>query len=276
MKIKRQISSVYQNLLPSEIIEFSLNETLANCDQCSMSPHKYKAHLKCCTFEPLIPNFQAGAILLTEESLQGPQVITKKIEQRKFAIPLGLLPTPAYQKYFVQKKETDFGQNENWLCPYFDRQKHNCSIWRDRGSVCTSFFCQSSYGVEGEKFWQLFQNYFHEVEMALMQECLVMMDFSPRQVDMNLALLQFGTGAHEINQWSGVSAEKLLRSDTMPMEMAIELWNGYFDDQVGFYKKCYQIVKQMTSSSLQETLGEKGAMMYEELSQQKKRIEERL
>lgn len=260
MLLKYQLPLIYQKLLPREILEFSPQETKADCDNCSMSrprysgPHPYREDLKCCTFHPFIPNYMVGALLSDENAVAAHQVFKGKIERREYALPIGMVAPVAYQVPFNNRAEGEFGQREDWLCPYYNREKNNCNVWRNRGVVCTTFFCQSSYGGMGLEFWNKMNDYLWYVELALLEEALTMLDFSPRQV---MELLDYH------NRQKGSKAE--MQSKFLPEKKARELWNGYFDDQEGFYKKSFDIVSNLDKKDFHELLGETGQMLEEEL-----------
>jgi Fe-S-cluster containining protein len=262
MKLKYQLPRVYERLLPKDILAMEAQETKATCETCIMAKPKnkreifYENHLKCCTFHPFLPNYVVGAIL-SEESLAAPSALSNirnKIQRREYSLPLGIVAPPSYQVAFNSKKDNEFGRREEWLCPYFNLEKQNCGIWRHRGAVCTTFYCQSSFGSKGLKFWDGLSNYITYVEMALMEEALVMLDFSPRQVS---DLLEF------LNREEASKLE--MKSVQMPEKKARELWNGYFDDQEGFYRKCFQIVSGIDRRAFQELLSEPGERLEESL-----------
>lgn len=258
MKIKYQVPRVYAAILPKDILQMELLETKATCDSCAMARPKnrgeifYESHLKCCTFYPFLPNYAIGALLSqpSQASVTALESIRRKIKNREYSLPLGLVAPPSYQVPFNHRKENEFGQREDWLCPYFDKQKQNCGIWRHRGAVCTSFYCKSSFGAKGQRFWGELSNYLTYVEMALMEEALVMMDFSPRQISDLLGYL---------NRFEATKSE--LKSARLPEKKARLLWNGYFDDQEAFFKKSFEIVSNMDRRSYRELMGETGQQL---------------
>ncbi|MBC7371783.1 MAG: hypothetical protein H7326_09465 [Bdellovibrionaceae bacterium] len=262
MKIKYQVPRVYEQILPKDLLQMDLVETKATCDACIMAKPKnrgaifYEDYLKCCTFHPFLPNYAVGAMLTepAQISAEARSAIRGKISRREYSLPLGLVAPVSYQVEFNHRKENEFGQREDWLCPYFDRDKQNCGIWRHRGAVCTSFHCKSSHGVRGQNYWSELSNYMTYVEMALMEEALVMLDFSPRQI---------GDLLGYINRFEGTAAE--LKSPQMALKTARSLWNGYFDDQEGFYKKCFQIVGNLDRKTYRELIGEPGKRLEENL-----------
>lgn len=258
--LKYQLPRIYENLLPRELLTFAPEETKATCDTCAMSrpQHRgkthYRADLKCCTFHPFLPNYMVGALFLENSATEAHRIFRDKIERREYALPLGLVAPVSYQVEFNHRHDGDFGQREDWLCPYYNKENQNCNVWRHRGVVCTTFFCKSSYGKTGLKFWEKLGNYLWYVELALLEEALVLLDFSPRQV---MTLLDYH------NRHEGTKAE--LASKVLPEKQSRELWNGYFEDQEGFYKKAYNIVANLDKKSFHEMLGEQGQSLEEDL-----------
>lgn len=233
---------------------FEILETKATCGSCAMSPDKekgkitYQPDLKCCTFEPYLPNYLVGALLQsasTSPSAMG--ALKKKIQQRKFSLPIGMTASVKYQVLFNQRKPQDFGNRRDWLCTYYNQDLNNCGIWKYRGAVCTTFFCKSDLGKKGLSFWAELNNYLTYVEMALMEEVLVHLDFSPRQLSDCLDYL---------NRKEGTPTE--MKAAALPLARAKKLWNGYFDEQEDFFRKTYQMVKEFDKKRFEEALGEMG------------------
>ncbi len=258
MKIKYQVPRLYEGLLPKDLLQMDPQETKATCDSCIMARPKnsgeifYEPDLKCCTFYPFLPNYVVGAIL-SDESGAAPGVVESirgKIKNREYVLPIGLVAPPSYQVPFNHRKKNEFGRREDWLCPYFNREKQNCGIWRHRGAVCTSFYCKSSFGQAGIQYWNELANYLTYVEMAVMEEALVMLDFSPRQISDLLGYL---------NRQEATKTE--LRSRRMLEKKARGLWNGYYDDQEVFFRKCFLIARELDRKSFKELLGEPGQQL---------------
>lgn len=248
LRFKHLLPRLYQQILPSEVLNLDIQETKATCDACIEVP-KYADNLKCCTFHPFLPNYLIGQILLDEKKSSSfvTDVLQHKISKRQYVLPLGIVAPVRYQVEFNQLKGQLFGKNEEWLCPYYDVNLNRCGIWRNRGSVCTSFYCHSSKGKKGKVFWTRSLDYLSYVEMALCEEALVHLDFSPRQIS---DLLQY------INRFQGRPGE--LKSDALPVKRARELWNGYFDEQEAFFIKSLEVVKSFDKKQFKEALGELG------------------
>lgn len=260
MLLKYQLPRIYEHILPREIMNFAPEEKKATCDTCAMARPRnkakvhYREDLKCCTFHPFLANYLVGALFHESGSTEAHRIFRDKIERREYALPIGMVAPVRYQVEFNNRQEGDFGQREDWLCPYYNRENQNCNVWRNRGVVCTTFFCKSSYGKMGLKFWEKLSNYLWYVELALLEEALVMLDFSPRQT---MELLDYH------NRHDGTAAEK--KSWVLPEKKARELWNGYYDDQEGFYKKSFEIVANLDKKAFHEMIGEQGQSLEEEI-----------
>lgn len=231
------------------MLNTDVTETKATCHNCLRSrdqrfAYTYKPHLKCCTFYPFLPNFAVGGIL--EKELKGAKEIRDKIKRREFTLPLGAFPTLKYQYEFFHKKEKDFGNREDLLCPYFDQDESNCGIWEFRGVVCSTFFCRSDRGEAGLKYWKNLSDYLSYVEMALAEECLVQLDFSPRDISDQLNFLnrKEWTQVQKIQQFLSATDFKFF-------------WNGYTDFEK-FYKKCYSHVRNISKKEFKEIMGDQG------------------
>lgn len=265
MKIKYQIPDLYHTLFPSGILEMDPVETIATCETCAMAPPRrevkeetiwYQDNLKCCTYHPFLPNYLLGALFSDSKT---PEYVLaelrRKITVREFALPIGMTAPSAYQIPFTQRTEFEFGQREDWLCPYFNKASNNCGIWRYRDAVCTGFICQSSYGKKGENFWTMLEEYLAYVELALLEESLIRMDFSPREISVSLPL---------ISKFEGEDEE--VQSMRLTEDEALSYWKkDYYKDQESFYKKTYEIVCALTPHEFKEAMGEQGMILEKEL-----------
>jgi hypothetical protein len=168
-------------------------------------------------------------------------------------LPIGIVAPFDYQFQFLNKEDEQFGNDAGLLCPYFDKSKNSCSVWSYRGVVCTSFFCRSDHGQNGQKFWAVLSDYLSYVEMALAEECLVQLDFSPRDLSDQLFYLNKREFEPEETEKRSLNAEEDKK-----------LWNGY-DDRAEFYKKCFSIVQKLDRKQFKEILGEQGLSLEDEV-----------
>lgn len=249
VKFKYIIPPVYERFYPKAIWNADPYETKATCGQCIQAPHKYDEDLKCCTFWPFIPNYIVGKILSSKEVKykEAQDTLNRHIEMHHWNLPIGLLAPAEYQVEFKKKKDKVFGKKHEFLCPYFSKKNNNCSMWLYRGSVCTSFFCESSYKKKGMSFWHSFENYFSYLEMGLSQEVLVYKDFSPRDLNDQLEYLM---------------VDKKLKI-TKPKYK--KLWKHYDGREKEFYIESAQFVEEMPKSQIQDILGETGVSAKNEM-----------
>lgn len=272
VKLKHQLPPLYRAILPQTLLEADYSEKSATCDDCSMSREKrgasarlvYDPTLKCCTFEPFVPNYLAGGLF--NEASRFPNGVTalrKKIANREYALPIGLLPSVRFQVEFNQREKGDFGNRPDWICPYFQKDTQNCGIWKYRGTVCTTFFCQSDHGARGQRFWGHLSDLLAYVEMALMEETLVELDFSPRQVS---ACVDY------LNRQEGRPEELL--SHALEAKKWKELWNGYDSGIEEFYKKCHAKVLSWDRERVEEIMGDWGARLEKKTGDQLRRLTE--
>lgn len=276
MRLKYLWPPLYQNLFPRELLNFEVSETRATCDSCAKAPPKYKkpdyyeSHLKCCTFQPYIPNYALGAIL-SEPSARydkAKESLRKKIARREYCLPVGMVAPARYQIEFLENKKSIFGRDEDYLCSFYDRQKNQCGIWHYRGAVCTSFYCFSSYGSEGIKFWREMSDFQTYIEMALMEDAMVHLGYSPRQLSENLKHISR-------NPEEDPATASELKSWVMGKGIYQKLWSDHFEDIEGFYKKCYNHVLSFDRKMALEALGELGHELEKKLLVSLKRLEKR-
>lgn len=254
--LKQILPDIYFNLLDSQLLNSEVTETKANCANCTRSRDKrflylYKPDLKCCTFYPFVPNFAIGGIL--HHQLKGAEVFKNHLQQKKFTLPLGAFPTLQFQYEFMNREFTDFGNREDLLCPYYDRQENNCKIWNYRGVVCTTYFCTSNRGAQGQNFWKNLSDYLSYIEMSLAEECLVQLDFSPRDISDQLNYLNR-------TEWT---AEETIQQSIDAKEFKL-FWNGYTDYEE-FYLKCFNHIKNMSKKEFNEIMSSQGKELLKRL-----------
>jgi len=262
MKVRHLLPDEYLSLFETKFTEFQIHETKATCDNCAKSKPQYKKNddylpdLKCCTYQPFLPNYAVGAILSqkSEGYKEAQKVIRSKIKNREYALPIGLLPSVKYQVGFQKNKKKIFGQDRDYLCPYFSVKNNSCGIWKYRGSVCTSFYCMSSYGQKGQKFWRHVRHLLSYTEMLLMEEALVHLDFSPRQISEQIEYL---------DRSQGTAAE--LKSHRMSPSAFKKHWRDRAQDPEAFYIRSYEFVKSFSKKDYLESSGEIGQQIQDEL-----------
>jgi len=243
-------SPYLRNYLLSRFGDLQIKETKATCHDCLCSkPERgdlpyYRADLKCCTFHPFLPNYVVGGILQSSQILASSKVtIRNKINQREYTLPLGIFVPVKYQVAFLDREESDFGNREDLLCPYFDPNNKNCGIWEHRGAVCTSYYCASDRGEKGLKFWENWGEYLHRCEMVLAQECMVAMGLPHESIDAQLEYINCETGT-----------EEELGSNSMSSAIFQSYWSNWSQDIESYYLGCNDYVKNLNDVEMNKIL----------------------
>ncbi len=265
MKLKYLWPNLYHNFFSRELLEFDIIEQKATCDNCAKAPAKYKksdfyeSHLKCCTFQPYIPNYAIGAIL--QESggryQKAQSSLRDKISRREFLLPVGMVAPIPYQTEFVENKEKIFGRDKDYLCSFYDSELNQCGAWQYRGAVCTSFYCFSSYGAKGIRFWNEVSDFQTYVEMALMEDALVHLGYSPRQLSESLRYIKWDPEED--------ASAALKKSWSLSPKLFKSLWSDHHEDIEGFYQKCYTHVLSFSRKNYEEAMGEFGLKLEKKL-----------
>jgi hypothetical protein len=131
--------------------------------------------IKCCTWVPNVHNFLVGRILSeTDPAAQfGRTTVEKRIAAGIGVTPLGLAPPPVFSLMY-QNSSDSFGRSRTLSCPHYIHDGGRCGIWRNRNSVCTTWFCKHMRGQVGFTFWRdSLQHLLQAVEKALARWCLL-------------------------------------------------------------------------------------------------------
>ncbi len=159
-------------------------ETVATCDNCVMLPPEGSAPdpafflpgLKCCTFEPTIPNFLAGGLLVDSDPsmAQGRAALEERIARRAGVSPRGVHPS-AVARLFYERTPGAFGRAPALRCPYLV-DEGACGVWRHRPGVCATWFCKHVRGETAFRFWKLSDRLLRAVESDLAVWCAAEID----------------------------------------------------------------------------------------------------
>jgi len=172
-------------------------ERIATCQSCAMvkgapendtqshgGQHAFRADLKCCTFSPMLSNFQVGAILADSSAISqhARQVVRDRIARRVGVSPLGITPLPGYSALYDLASSRVFGRSPDLRCEYYTSEilGGGCSIWNHRNSVCATWFCKHNRGKRGRDFWNAVRLFLHDAEESMALLCATRLGVGPQ------------------------------------------------------------------------------------------------
>lgn len=165
--IRETLPEAHRRLLPVVFDRPEIPERRATCEACAMcspaeaagtsgaSTISFAPDLKCCTYQPTLPNFLVGAVLSdsSPEAAEGRRRMQARIRSRIGVTPQWLAPSRKHRVLLDAARATSFGRSKVLLCPFFVEEGGLCSIWRHREAVCSTFFCKHEAGAAGHAFW---------------------------------------------------------------------------------------------------------------------------
>ncbi|HEY8078297.1 MAG TPA: hypothetical protein VIF62_29415, partial [Labilithrix sp.] len=213
------------------------------CDNCAMCDKGQEAHvpmeyfkpdLKCCTYDPLLPNYLVGAIFKDPDpSLdEGRKRLRERIATRMGVTPHRVSPPRKKTLHAISAQGANFfGRSYAIVCPYLEREKGLCTIWRHREAVCSTYYCKYTHGAVGYEHWRALKEFLGYVEYLLSQ-------WAAKEVDPDTIEPQIKRGE--------LTLEDL--EDRPPEDETYAKWWG--DKWVGreeeFYVKTYELVSQLS------------------------------
>jgi hypothetical protein len=227
-------------------------ESRATCNDCAMcsSPgaqsgprdHYYDPQIKCCTYIPVLHNFLAGRILSDEDpaARAGRKTVEKRIAEGVAITPLGLDVPPAFSVLYKNIKPEAFGRSHNLRCPHYLEDGGRCGVWRNRNSVCSTWFCKHVRGQVGYGFWRhSLLHLLRHVEQDLACWCLLQLDFGGDAFQYLMA-----TG----EQSEGLTAESI--DSRAEAERYKRMWGGWCGREAEFFVKCAGLVGALAWSDV--------------------------
>lgn len=246
--IRRMLPPVYQGFVNEVFDKPKVNETRANCAQCSMcdwgqpSPvnmEYFNKATKCCTFYPSIPNFLVGAILAdnSPENAEGKKRIREVIANRMGTLPQQLT-RPRKLSFLMTNYSESFGRANSLLCPYFnkDSPEYACTIWRHREAVCMTYYCKYDAGQRGYDFWNALKDYLFFMQRILSLAAMEQVDKKVKEP-----------------RWKGhhISPEDM---DDLPpkADEYASWWGKWVGREEQFYIKTYEWVKNISRADFKK------------------------
>lgn len=158
------------------------SESRATCSNCRMKPAQgdheeapsFGPSVGCCTFEPRLANFLVGRQL--REGGEGADRLRVRIAQGGNVGVHGVEPPPGWsQRYQAGRGTTQFGQEGFVRCPFLDNPTPttlSCTIWKNRGAVCRTWFCAHDQGPAGSTLWRQLKTVLALAEKKLAHWCV--------------------------------------------------------------------------------------------------------
>jgi Fe-S-cluster containining protein len=249
--LRETFPSVYAGLLPSFFDLPAPEEKKATCDDCAMCQPAgappgegvvyFRPDTKCCTFIPRLPNYLVGAILSDPEPgmEEGRRRVRARIAQRVGVSPRWLAPSRKYSVLHTAARVTSFGRSLMLRCPYYEPEGGLCTIWRQRESDCSTFFCKYSAGAVGQAFWRSVNGYLRRVERALSEHAAATLDPS-------------------LGEPPGARGELTMEEleDRPPPAASYAAWWGAWEGrEEAFYVACHDLVRGLGPGDVERLVG---------------------
>ncbi len=233
-------------------------EVEATCAECAMvvgldpgsRVEAFDPILKCCTFEPELPNFLVGGVLAdgddTELSRFGRASVEARIARRVGVTPLGLARAPVFAVLYRNSVEA-FGKNTTLRCPHLDGEGR-CGIWRHREATCATWFCKHVRGAPGRELWARVRGLLKAVESDLVRLCLLELDLDAEA----LAALFPADRATE----GGASLDRHALDGTVDPSQWSRLWGRWAGRECELFLRCADRVTRLRWTDVARLCGQ--------------------
>ncbi|HVS13311.1 MAG TPA: hypothetical protein VMV46_05280 [Thermoanaerobaculia bacterium] len=240
-------------------------ERRATCERCAMCAPagttapaagtlaSFRPDAKCCTYHPALPNFLVGALLADDDPAlaEGRRRMLERIEQGIGVDPVGVAaPAPAQRLH--QHGAPAFGRSTALLCPYFDRARGSCTIWRYREAVCATYYCKLEEGKDGAELWNAVKRYLIELEDAVIEHVLLELGFDGGA--------RRRLRAHK----AALDADELDGRPPGP-EAARERWGPWHRRETELFRRAHEIARALSPADVAALLGVRGRACLDEI-----------
>jgi Fe-S-cluster containining protein len=247
------LPALYHNLLPPFFARDAIREEKATCQSCAMcDPHGgdgdgvryFRPDTKCCTYQPFLPNFLAGAVLSDANPAlaEGARRVRERIAQRVGVTPRWLGPGRRYSLLFEASRASSFGRSTTLRCSFFEPAGGLCTIWKHRDSACSTFFCKHVGGGDAKVFWVSLESWLAYVEREL-------------------AAYATATLAPELQE-PQIARGLITRADLEDQPPSERDYAGYWGAWLGreaeFYMRAYEVVAGLDRATFERLIGDDG------------------
>ncbi|CAM2068175.1 hypothetical protein SCOR_22595 [Sulfidibacter corallicola] len=272
--ISSELPALYRAFLPEIFTDPIPRESLATCDNCAMcvaadgstprSARYFLPNLKCCTFFPDLPNYLVGALLADGDPAleEGRDRVRERIRSRVGVTPFGVLPPKSYHLIYNHADNKAFGRASSLLCPYYHRTHNNCTIWKYRNAVCSTFFCKFVAGSDGKKLWKEVKGYLSEAQAVLSA----------------YALHRQGYDAERLAENPLADHEEKPRLSLFDLEETADevayakTWGTWANREEQLYLACFEEVRKLTPDRFQNLMGFRGQLGRETLEARRRQV----
>lgn len=235
-------------------------ETRATCDDCAMcAPEGTRAEerafyfsprVKCCTYQPLLPNYLVGRALEDRDFAfsAGRATLENRIDAGVGVTPLGVGATRIFDVLYEISAPKAFGHALSLRCPhYLEEGGGRCGIWRHRNSICTTWFCKLERGAVGSVFWDRTRNLLMAIERGLAIWCALEAGLEAEALGA-IFRLDDRPGKREPMTAADVDG-------VADPAVARKLWGAWFSREREFYGLCGRRVESLTWPDVERICG---------------------
>lgn len=191
----------------------------------------FTPRVRCCTYEPALPNYVVGRILRDDDPALafGRETVLNRLQHRPAdATPWGMLPSARFRTLYRSGKDL-FGRAPDLACPHLQPGDSGCGIWRHRPIVCASWHCKHDRGAVGHAVWRAVDQAVREIELTLGIWCLH----------------ESGVGASAVRQ-ALQQGDREVQADQLGGALNTAEYGALWGDWVGreqeFYRRCAELV----------------------------------
>jgi hypothetical protein len=249
-QIREYIPAFYHRFLPPFFEKEIPAEIFARCGNCPMTAsdrqemereisRPFSPETKCCTFVPRLPNYFAGGVFSDNDTKTGGDLLRIRICEKRGIFPQGIYPDKKYRLLYEYGRKNGFGKSSLLKCPYYMEGEFNCSLWKYRESICSTWFCKYLGGENGRLFWYEMRDFF-----KLIQE--KMAEHAVRELGLSV-IPPYGDDEQ-------LSVEDL---DGLPIHHTEyqRRWQQWEDREEEFYIRSFKLITQMKVPDFNQILG---------------------
>ena len=157
-------------------------EATSDCTNCVMQKPEdaadgewfyFDPKVRCCTYEPALPNYIVGRILRDQDPERGAgrATVEARMGRRVDTFPWGIRRSKRFDILYGTNTAL-FGRASDLGCPHLMEGNLGCGIWAHRPGVCSTWYCKHDRGQTGHGFWTNLALLLREVELMMGAWCV--------------------------------------------------------------------------------------------------------